>query len=365
MTTNNFETYRNLQIHLDQFPIGLPATKSGIELKVLKHVFTEEEAFVATKLDWSYKTLEEVYEIVNKEISLQSLEETFLNMAKKGTIKYKTENKKKLYKIIPLVVGIFEYQVNKLTKEFMNDFEEYLLTAFGAEVLGTKIFQYHTIPIEESITPEHHIASYDEIKHVIDNIKEPIGVTNCACRQAKDLFEEPCNKTDLRETCLYFGKTGQLFIDQGWARSISKEETIKLLNNAQKIGLVFQSANTINPEFICCCCGCCCQILSRLKTLPRPSRIVPGNFYAEINPELCVGCGTCIDRCQLNSIKLVDDLARVILKRCIGCGVCIPTCPEEAIQLKRKDQENIPPQSKKELYQMIMDKKQQLRRKNK
>ena len=43
------DIYRNLQVHLDQFPIGLPATKSGIELKVLKHVFTEDEAFIATK----------------------------------------------------------------------------------------------------------------------------------------------------------------------------------------------------------------------------------------------------------------------------------------------------------------------------
>lgn len=366
MINEKSDIYRNLQVHLDQFPIGLPATKSEIELKVLKHVFTEDEAYIATKLDWSYKSLEEIYDIVKgEEISLQSLKQTLENMTKKGTIKYKVDHGKKLYKSIPLVVGIFEYQVNKLTKEFLNDFEEYLLTAFGAEVLGTKILQYRTIPIEESITPEHHVANYDEIKQLINNIKQPIGVTNCACRQAKDLFEEPCSKTDLRETCLYFGNTGQLFIDQGWARSISTKEAIEILNQAQNHGLVFQSGNTINPEFICCCCGCCCQILSRLKTLPRPSRIVPGNFYADVDSELCVGCGTCIDRCHLNSIKLVDGLAKVILKRCIGCGVCVPSCPEEAMQLKRKDQEMIPPHSKRELYKLIMDKKQQLRSKNK
>ena len=366
MTEKISNIYRSLQLHLDQFPIGLPATKSSIELKVLRHVFTEEEALLATKLDWSYKTLEEIYENVkNEEIWIESLEEILENMVKKGTIKYKFDNDKKLYKNIPLVVGIFEYQVNKLTKEFLNDFEEYLLTAFGAEVLGTKIFQFRTIPIDESIAPEHYIAHYDEIEYVINNVKHPIGVTNCACRQAKDLFDQPCNQTSLRETCMYFGKTGQLFIDQGWARSISKEEAIELLKNAEKDGLVIQSGNTTNPEFICCCCGCCCQILMRLKMVPRPARILAANYYAEINSELCSGCGTCVEHCQLNAIKIVDNSAKLILKRCIGCGVCVPTCPEQAIQLKKRDTISIPPQSKKELYTMIMDKKQEIKSKNK
>ncbi len=101
MIESDFAIYRNLQIHLDQFPIGLPATKSGIELKVLKHVFTEEEAFVATKLDWSYKTLDKIYEIINKDITLQSLKETLENMVKKGTIKYKVIMVRNYIKIFP------------------------------------------------------------------------------------------------------------------------------------------------------------------------------------------------------------------------------------------------------------------------
>ena len=134
-------------------------------------------------------------------------------MASKGTIKYKVENNKKLYANIPLVVGIYEYQVNKLTKEFLEDFDEYLLTVFGAELLGTKISQFRTIPIEESINPEQHIANYNEIRQVIENIEEPIGVANCLCRQGKELLGVPCKKTSLKESCFYFGRTGQLFIN--------------------------------------------------------------------------------------------------------------------------------------------------------
>ncbi|MFX1317143.1 MAG: 4Fe-4S binding protein [Promethearchaeota archaeon] len=364
MTDNESEIYRELQKHLDQFPIGFPASMSGIELRMLQHLFTENEAFIATKLRWDYDKLDNIHRRLDiKELSIEHLKQILDNMGKKGTIKYKLENGEKLYANIPLVVGMYEYQVDKLSLEFLEDFEEYLVTTFGAELLGSKISQFRTIPIEQSITLDQRIANYDEVKQVIENIQEPIGVAHCLCRQAKELNNQPCKKTSLKESCLYFGKTGQLFINEGWARSINKEEAFKLLQQAENDGLVIQTGNTKVPEFICSCCGCCCIILTKLQKLPRPSRIIPSNFHSEINPELCAGCGTCIERCQTNAIKLIDNLAKVILKRCIGCGACVPTCPEGAIQLKKKDEENIPPKTTEDLYAMIMDKKRQLRKK--
>lgn len=360
----NDNIYRNLQLHLDQFPIGFPATTTGIELKVLKHLFTEKEAIIATKLSWSYDSSENILNQVNEmDVSIEQMEQILANMASKGTIKYKIENGKRLYANIPLAVGIFEYQVNKITKEFLIDFNEYLMTAFGAELMGTKILQFRTIPIEQSINREQSVTSYNEIRKVIENIEEPIGLTNCLCRQGKDLLEDPCKKTSLRETCFYFGEKGQLFINEGWARAVSKNEVLEILKQAEIDGLALQSENTLKPEYICCCCGCCCLILSRLKLIPRPSRVITSNYYAEIDQDLCVGCGTCIDRCHLISIKLVDNTAEVILKRCIGCGVCVPTCPEQAIQLKKRDEEIFPPKNSEDLYNKIMIKKLQFRKK--
>ncbi|NVM35231.1 MAG: 4Fe-4S binding protein [Candidatus Lokiarchaeota archaeon] len=358
------DIYRNLQLHLDQFPVGFPPTKTGIEIKVLKHLFSEKEALIATELNWSYATLEDIYERLDStQISIELLEDLLNNMIKKGTIKYKIENGKKLYANLPLVVGIFEYQVNKLTKEFFEDFDEYLVSAFGAELLGTKISQFRTIPIQQSIAPENFIANYDEVKQIIQNSEEPLTVANCVCRQSKELYDQPCEKTSLRETCFYFGKTGQLFLDQGWARQVSRDEILEIMEKAESDGLIFQSGNTVNPEFICSCCGCCCAILTKLQKLPRPSRVISSNFHAEINPDLCVNCGTCVEHCLINSIKLKENVANIILKRCIGCGVCVPTCPEGAIQLKKKGEEMKPPSSQEELFSQIMEKKQQLRKK--
>ena len=47
MTTN---IYQNLARHLDNLPGGFPATQSGVEMRILKRLFTPEEAQFATHL---------------------------------------------------------------------------------------------------------------------------------------------------------------------------------------------------------------------------------------------------------------------------------------------------------------------------
>ena len=42
MVKNEEDVYRVLQKHLDKMPIGFPATKSGVELRLLKYLFTPE-----------------------------------------------------------------------------------------------------------------------------------------------------------------------------------------------------------------------------------------------------------------------------------------------------------------------------------
>jgi MinD superfamily P-loop ATPase len=61
---------------------------------------------------------------------------------------------------------------------------------------------------------------------------------------------------------------------------------------------------------------------------------------ASIDPELCVGCGTCADVCRFDAVLVpesdddsnqayaVDDVA------CEGCAVCYYQCPSEAINME-------------------------------
>jgi MinD superfamily P-loop ATPase len=99
------------------------------------------------------------------------------------------------------------------------------------------------------------------------------------------------------------------------------------------------------------CCGCCCQVLKNLKTLENPASAIHTNYYAAIDPEACVACEACVERCHMDAI-VVEEAARVLANRCIGCGVCIAECPTGALQFHQKDAGDRyePPQNVFETY---------------
>ncbi|WP_297071473.1 ATP-binding protein [Thermococcus sp.] len=52
-----------------------------------------------------------------------------------------------------------------------------------------------------------------------------------------------------------------------------------------------------------------------------------GAKVARINPETCIRCGICYERCPYDCIKLVDDSYVVSELTCEGCNVCGLVCP--------------------------------------
>ncbi len=56
-------------------------------------------------------------------------------------------------------------------------------------------------------------------------------------------------------------------------------------------------------------------------------------FVSEVKPELCSGCGTCVELCPFNAIEIKDGRAVVNSILCKGCGVCAVACKSKAIVL--------------------------------
>ena len=363
--SENDDIYRELQKHLDTLPIGYPKTESGVEIRLLKQLFTPEEAKFATKLSFSFEPLEAIFERIDKnEISINDLERTLDNSVGKGATIVKKEGDKKYYANAMFMIGIYDMQSHRNSDnlvEFWKESSQYFKEGMDKEFLRTGICQFRVIPIEKSITLEHHITPYDDVRKVIENIDRPIVVAECVCRHKKDVYGEPCKKTNLRETCFVLrDEFVQIYLDQGWGREVSKEEALEILNKTEEDGLVYEPGNAQRPGSLCCCCGCCCGYLSDMKELPKPTEFLKSNYYAEVDTDLCTGCGTCIERCQMNALTLLDDISTVNRDRCIGCGVCVPKCPSDAMHLRKKEKENLPPKDWDALYTNIMDKKQEL-----
>jgi Na+-translocating ferredoxin:NAD+ oxidoreductase subunit B len=347
--------YRRLQKHIDNMPVGYPATESGVELRLLQHLFTPEEAEMALHLSALPEPVEKIHSRAKKAgISLEELRGGLERLAKKGAIQRTMSGGTPRYAKMMLAIGMFEFQVNRLTREFHSDVMQYMEEGF-AEVFHTrKTSQMRTIPINEEVVPERRIGTYDVARDLVLRSKGPFAVINCVCRQGMDLQGEPCRQTDIRETCLVMGEFAEATVAQGAGRALSAEEMVLLLERADEAGMVLQPQNTQDPNFICCCCGCCCGVLSTAKKLPRPAEYFDTNYYAQVDPELCTECGTCGDRCQMEAVSYTDGVASVDLLRCIGCGLCVTTCPGEAMTLHTKARTRVPPKSQDALYQTIM-----------
>jgi len=58
MMHNN--SYRNLQVHVDTFQIGFPATESGMEIKLLTYLITEGKVQAAAKMNLVAKPVSKI-----------------------------------------------------------------------------------------------------------------------------------------------------------------------------------------------------------------------------------------------------------------------------------------------------------------
>ena len=370
MNDTDKDVFRRLQEHLDTMPVGFPTTQSGVEIKVLNHLFTPEYAEIALKLKFQPEPLKKVYRRFKKSgIPLEELEQKLDDMYFKGLINRGSrdigDSVEKYYAIAALIIGMYEYQLGRLTKDLYTDHEQYVDEAFIDEYNSSGIPQLRVIPIEETLEYEQGVASYDNMRELIETIGEPIAVAECICRQAKELMEEPCSKTDLVESCFSFRTAAKSYLEKGLARQITKEEALELLRKAEEDGLVLQPGNSLRPMNICTCCGCCCGILTHQKKIAEPAKFFATNFYAEVDEDTCIGCETCVERCNMDAIEVEDAIAKVDLTRCIGCGVCVPTCTSDAIKLHKKDEEILPPRNTLATYMTIMDKKAEIARENK
>jgi uncharacterized protein (DUF362 family)/Pyruvate/2-oxoacid:ferredoxin oxidoreductase delta subunit len=54
----------------------------------------------------------------------------------------------------------------------------------------------------------------------------------------------------------------------------------------------------------------------------------------QVDPELCTGCGTCVDQCPVSALSMNDHLPQIDADTCIRCFCCQEICPEKAITLQ-------------------------------
>ncbi len=81
------DVYRKLQRHIDNMPVGFPESKSGLDIRLLKYLFTPEEAGIAMELSALPEHLGRIHGRLKKTgISMGKLEQILDRLVEKGAI---------------------------------------------------------------------------------------------------------------------------------------------------------------------------------------------------------------------------------------------------------------------------------------
>ncbi len=331
------DIYQRLASFLDELPAGYPSSENGVELSILRKLFTPEEAEIFTHLSLigeaprvvAYRAHEPV------ETTARILDE----MERKGLVSGSHKPGKPVeYAVNQFVVGFYEEQVDRLDRELVDLLEAYLPMYFKHGP-WTKVPQIRTIPIGVSIPFQTDVMPYLRAEEIIHR-HTVFAVRNCVCRQERQILGKGCSKP--METCMSFDGGAEYTVQNGRGRLSSKDEVLAILKQAETAGLVLQPANSKDPSFICACCGCCCGVLRGLKMQDKPASLVANPFIARHDADLCSSCEACIDRCQMEAITSQDGTIVFTQDRCIGCGLCVSTCPSGAMTLVRKPESEQP-----------------------
>jgi electron transport complex protein RnfB len=329
------DVYKHLATALDGLANGFPRSESAAELRILRSVFTPDEAEVAAALTGRPAAADEVARRAG--LDATATQETLERLAQRDVIWTGAAGDGRGYRLAPFVVGFFEaHLLQTRDPEFARLVEEYLTGGGAVGIMSAQPAIHRVVPARGA-TETEWVLPYDDVRAILQNAAS-FRLEECVCRiQQDELGTRRCDFP--LESCLWFS-----FAESGGTQNaLSREQALAALDEAERIGLVHTVSNVASGiGYVCNCCGCCCGLLRGITDWGIEHSVAQANYYAEIDAGTCTACGTCEERCQVGAVTKAADGVRVVdRERCIGCGLCVTGCPDEAARLRRKPEEEI------------------------
>jgi Pyruvate/2-oxoacid:ferredoxin oxidoreductase delta subunit len=190
------------------------------------------------------------------------------------------------------------------------------------------------IPVHDSLGNLQWVLPTNQVIEIIRNVRS-FALTDCICRTTYKRCNRPV------DVCLVLNDYADLYVKGGKARYITLEEAVTQLKLANEKGLVHLTLFDPKQHIaaLCSCCECCCKNLQIMIKFHRPDFITYSDYVAKAEPEKCIQCGKCIERCVFGAqIKNGEDQVEYHPEFCYGCGLCSTTCPTQAITMNLRKQ---------------------------
>ncbi len=326
--------YKRLVEALDTVSFGFPKTWFGIERLGLKRLFSKEEAETFIAMKSGYQTPDDFAS--RNGISVDVAAKRLDGMAKKGLLYRRRRDGNAEYRQMPFAFGFVEFQVANPDRSWLLPIGLWsMLSSYSKRKAATMPF-YRTIPIKTEMVKGSSVLPYDDLDALLGR-HDRFVVAPCVCRKMAGAGEGTKHKCQHKiETCIVTDDMADFYLENGWGRKITREETATILREGDSDCRIIQVANSGAAENICSCCACGCGMLSAKKKFPGPSDRLWSNYYAVVDNTTCVLCGTCEKRCGFGAVSKVDGKIAINIDNCLGCGLCVSTCGSKSLSLVRK-----------------------------
>lgn len=361
MNQEKQDVFERLAEKMNKIQFGFPSATDGLHLKLLRWIYTPEEAEIAVNISPKGETVEVIALRLGK--SVAEMAAILDKMRIQAKLFHVRIGPKDYYGLQPWAGGLWEAQFERddLTPEQLKEFGT-MADAYYKEWLQLARCEpaiNRTIPVSTSIKSESALHPTEDVHKLIDTAKA-ICIQPCFCQKEREAVEgHKC--TYSKEKCMVLSKVDTSF--EKWplhARLITHDEAHRLTDKFAQEGLIHTIANTDMNMFICNCSPCCCMLVRAQAKLNVPHVFTANNFVAEIDEDICTSCGICGEQCFIQAIKETDDEKyKVDSAACLGCGICVTKCPLEAIKLSRRESQDFPPSIKEWLAQKATNMKKQ------
>jgi ferredoxin len=305
-----------------------------VELQLLARLYTREEAALVAAMRLNY---EPAGAIAMRAAMDPDLAHDILSAAAgKGLVRSRTEEGEPAFALNPQIVNFAGLRTLKAVYHDARAAE--LWVQWSRETRGGSLSDapaaIRVIPVEETVSFGLAIHPYEQASEILATARS-WGVQDCICRTRTGQAGQRCSYP--LGNCLVFDPDECAFDGHEVIRTISQEESLRILREAEVAGLVHTTANYGDHGFfICNCCPCCCALLRGVVEFQRPAVIAHSDFRAIVDETVCGGCGDCLARCHFGALSLADGVCAVDGVRCVGCGLCTLACSFEALSLERR-----------------------------
>jgi Pyruvate/2-oxoacid:ferredoxin oxidoreductase delta subunit len=186
-----------------------------------------------------------------------------------------------------------------------------------------------TVPVNVQIRGQQRIFALGEMKKILREARL-IALGECGCRKKLKKCDRPL------DVCITLDKSAEEEVAKGNSKKVSLVDALEALRRSHESGLVhiaYVLEGKKKPDLICSCCSCCCHSMSALIRFEMPNAVATSRYVAHDNPESCINCGKCVERCQFKARHMHNGQKTFNEERCFGCGLCLTTCPSRSISL--------------------------------